>query len=283
MRCRSLENLLTQAKQGLKYRKRLGLVGAAVSDHPRIEELLLKLGQMGAELSMSSLRMAPLSRIVLRELAKGEARTIALAPEAGSNRLRRLIKKGISEEDVLEAMDKVAEQGIKQVKLYFMIGLPWETDEDIEEIIRLTLKCKDILDKQPSGCRLALNISPFVPKAGTPFQWLPMTAPSILNQRLFLLKNRLMPKGIKLNSESPIWSQVQGVLSRGDEKIAEVLANIGEVSLSGWRKAAEKLDIDYYVNQRWDTKQKLPWAMIDSGIKLEHLKSELERALTSAG
>ena len=281
MRCRSLENLLAQAKQGLKYRKRLGLVGAAVSDHPRIEELLSKLGQMGAELAMSSLRMAPLSSTVLRELTRGGARTVTLAPEAGSNRLRRIIKKGISEDDILETMGKVAGLGIKQVKLYFMIGLPWETDEDIEDIIRLTLKCKGILDKQPSGCRLALNISPFVPKAGTPFQWLPMTEPSVLNQRLSLLKNRLTPKGIKIGSESPAWSQVQGVLARGDEKLAEVLDNIEEVSLAGWRKAAEKcrLDIDYYAHQRWDTKQRLPWDMIDSGTKPEHLKNELERAL----
>ena len=188
----------------------LGLVGAAVSDHPQIEELLLALGQMGAELSISSLRVSPLSRIVLRELAKGEARTIALAPEAGSQRLRQLIKKGISEEDILEAMGKVAEQGIKQLKLYFMIGLPTETDKDIEEIIKLTLECKDILDKQQSGCRMVLNVSPFVPKAGTPFQWLPMTEPSILNQRLSLLKNRLMPKGIKIKSESPMWSRCRG-------------------------------------------------------------------------
>ncbi len=281
MRYRSLENLIAQAEEGLKYRKRIGLVGAAVSDHPRIEELLLKLGQMGAELSMSSLRMAPLSSVVLRELAKGEARTVSLAPEAGSNRLRQVIKKSISEDDVLEAMAKVAEQGIRQVKLYFMIGLPWETDEDIEEIIRLTLKCKDILDKQQAGCRIAVTVSPFVPKAGTPFQWLPMTPTSILNRRLSLLKNSLMPKGVQIKGESPAWSQVQGVLSRGDEKIAEVLANIEEVSLSGWRKAAEKyqLDINYYVNQRWDTKQKLPWAIIDLGAKTERLKKELDRAL----
>ena len=280
MRCRSLENLLTQAKQGLKYRKRLGLVGAAVSDHPRIEELLSKLGQMGAELSMSSLRMAPLSSNVLRELARGGARTVTLAPEAGSNRLRRIIKKGISEDDILETMGKVAGLGIKEVKLYFMIGLPTESDEDIEDIIRLTLKCKAILDKQKTGCRLVLNISPFVPKAGTPFQWLPMTEPSVLNRRLSLLKNRLTPRGIKIGSESPAWSQVQGVLARGDEKLAEVLANMEEVSLSGWRKAAEKcrLDIDYYAHQRWDTKQRLPWDMIDSGTKPEHLKNELEKA-----
>jgi radical SAM superfamily enzyme YgiQ (UPF0313 family) len=281
MRCRSVESIIAQAEEGLKYRKRIGLVGAAVSDHPRIEEILSKLGQMGAELSMSSLRVSPLSRIVLRELAKAEAQTITLAPEAGSNRLRQIIKKSISEEDILESMDKIAEQGIRLLKLYFMIGLPWETDEDIEDIIRLTLKYKDVLDKQKTGCRIVLTISPFVPKAGTPFQWLPMTRPAILNRRLSLLKNRLLPKGIKINSESPAWSQVQGVLARGDEKIAEVLANTERVSLAGWRKAAEKchIDIDYYVNQRWDTKQKLPWAIIDSGTKFEHLKKELERSL----
>ena len=282
MRCRSLDSLITQAEQGLKYRKRLGLVGAAVSDHPQIEELLLKLRQMGAELSISSLRMAPLSTVVLGELARGGSQTIALAPEAGSQRLRQMVKKGISEEDILGAMGNVAELGIRQVKLYFMIGLPSETGEDIEEIIRLALECKNILDRQQTGCRLILNVSPFVPKAGTPFQWLPMATPSVLNQRLSLLKNRLMPKGIKIKGESPAWSQVQGVLARGDVKVAEVLANMEEVSLSSWRKTAEKcqLDIDFYAHQRWDTKQRLPWAVIDSGTKAGHLELELNRALT---
>jgi radical SAM superfamily enzyme YgiQ (UPF0313 family) len=283
MRCRSLDSLITQAEQGLKYRKRLGLVGAAVSDHPQIEELLLKLGQTGAELSISSLRMAPLSTVVLRELARGGSRTIALAPEAGSERLRQVVKKGISEDDILRAMGKVAELGIRQVKLYFMIGLPSETEKDIEEIIRLTLECKNILDRQQSGCRLILNVSPFVPKAGTPFQWLLMALPSVLNQRLSLLKNSLMPKGIKVKGESPMWSQVQGVLARGDAKVAEVLANMEEVSLSGWRKTTEKcqLDIDFYAHQRWDTKQRLPWEMANLGTKPGHLELELNRARLS--
>ena len=264
MRYRSLDNLINQARLGLKYRKRIGLVGAAVSDHPQIEELLIRLRQMGAELSISSLRMKPLSRIVLGEMAKGGARTIALAPEAGSQRLRWIIKKGISEKDVLESMSKVAEQGIKQLKLYFMIGLPSETDEDIEEIIKLTLRCKDILDRQRTGCRITLNIAPFVPKAGTPFQRLPMVQPSILNHRLALLKRSLLPKGITLKCESVAWSEVQGVLARGDAKLAEVLASMEEVSLSGWRKAIEKshLDIDFYAHQRWDTDKELPWAIV---------------------
>ena len=281
MRYHPIERLIAQAELGLKYRKRLGLVGAAVPDHPQIEELLVKLRQMGAELSISSLRMKPPSRIVLRELAKGGARTIALAPEAGSQRLRQVIKKDITEDDILESVNRVAEQGIKQLKLYFMIGLPSETDEDIEEIIKLTLKCKSILDRQQTGCRITLNIAPFVPKAGTPFQWLPMEQIPTLKRRLSLLKNSLPPKGIKLKSESLAWSEVQAVLSRGDAKLAEVLANIEEVSLSGWRKAVEKyqLDINFYAHQRWDTTQRLPWEVIDLSTKSEHLKRELDRAL----
>ena len=195
--------------------------------------------------------------------------------------MRQVIRKGVSEDDILEAIGKVAEAGIKQLKLYFMIGLPSETDEDLEGIIKLALSGKSILDRQQTGCRLSLNIAPFVPKAGTPFQWLPMTQPSILNRRLSRLKNNLSPQGIKVKSESPVWSQVQGVLARGDIKLAGVLANIEEVSLAGWRKTIEKchLDIDFYVHQRWDTSQKLPWEVIDLGTEPGHLEVELDRAL----
>jgi len=282
MRYRSVDTLITQAEEGLKYRRRLGLVGPAVSDHPRIEELMPKLSQMGAELSVSSLRVAPLSGVVLRELARGGARTVTLAPEAGSQRLRHVIKKGISEDDILKAIEIVAEQGIKQVKLYFMIGLPSETDEDIERMINLSLECKRILDSRRPGGRLTLNIAPFVPKAGTPFQWLPMARPPVLNRRLSRLKKSLMPKGIKIKAESPAWSQVQGVLARGDARLAGVLADIEEVSLPGWRRAAAKynIDIDFYAHQRWDIKQKLPWDIIDSGTKAGHLELELNRAMT---
>jgi len=280
MRYRSLDSLISQAEEGLKHRNRLGLVGPAVSDHPHIEELMTGLTAMGAKLSVSSLRIAPLSGVVLRELAKGGARTVTLAPEAGSGRLRRLIKKGISDGDIARAMEMVAGEGIKQVKLYFMLGLPSETDEDIEEIINLSLNCKRLLDSKQPGTRLTLNISPFVPKAGTPFQWLPMTQPPILNRRLSRLKKSLMPKGIKIKAESPAWSQVQGVLARGDVELAEVLADIEEISLSGWRRAAAKhdIDIDFYAHQRWDVKQKLPWDFIDSGTKAGYLELELDRA-----
>ena len=282
MRFRSVAKLMEQAERGLKYRKRLGLVGPAVSDHPQLEELLVGLNQMGAQFSVSSLRVGNLSNKVLSEIARGGARTITLAPEAGSERLRQVIKKGIGEDDILGAIGKLAEQGIKQLKLYFMIGLPSETEEDIEEIVKLTLKCKSILDKRQSGTRLTLNVAPFVPKAGTPFQRLPMAPIPILKHRLALLKNSLQPKGIKVKSESPAWSQIQAVLARGDTRVAKVLANTEEVSLSGWRRAAEKsqLDTDFYAHQRWEASQKLPWAIIDSGTRVEYLEGEISKALS---
>ena len=281
MRFRSIDTLRTQAKLGLRYRERLGLVGPSVSDHPQIEELLTVLQGLGAELSVSSLRIKPLSPVLLGEIAKAGAKTIALAPEAGSERLRQVIRKGFSEDDILAAVDKVARQSIKQLKLYFMIGLPSETDDDIEEIARLTLNCKDILDRQKNGCRITLSIAPFVPKAGTPFQWLPMESLRKISNRLSRLKRSLQPKGINIRAESPAWSQVQGVLARGDTRLAEVLDNVEEVSLSGWRQAIKKshLDINFYAHRRWDTDKKLPWSILDSGTEPEHLKLEMDRAL----
>ncbi len=268
MRFRSIDNLISQAEIGLKHRPRLGLVGPAVPDHPQFEELLLRLSEMGAELSISSLRIKPLPPIALSEMAKGGARTIALAPEAGSRRLRQVIGKGFSEDDILEAVARVAEQSIKQLKLYFMIGLPTETDDDIEAIADLTLKGKAVFDKQGAGSRITLSIAPFVPKANTPFQREPMEQVSVLNRRLSRLKNKLPAKGITIKCESPVWSEVQAVLARGDMKLADVLAQTEEVSLSGWRQAVKQcqLDAEYYAHRPWDVKQKLPWSILKSGI-----------------
>jgi radical SAM superfamily enzyme YgiQ (UPF0313 family) len=277
LRFRSLKSLLAQARDGLKYRGRVGLVGPVVSDYPQIEALLVELRRLGAGLSVSSMRITPLSSAVLQALAEGGARTITLAPEAGSERLRRVIKKGVNEDDVLESVAKVAEQRFRELKLYFMIGLPSETDDDVQGIVALALKCKHILDKHQSGCRLSLNVAPFVPKAGTPCQWLPMAPLADLNRRFSLLKKSLPPRGIRLKQESPAWSQVQAVLARGDTRVAEALAAMEQVSLAGWRQTVKKshLDVDYYAHQRWDTSQKLPWSIIDLGTETERLKLEL--------
>jgi len=275
VRFRSLEGLLAQAEAGLKFRQRIGLVGPAVTDHPQVEELVDRLYRRGAGLSISSLRIKPLSGVVLETLAKGGARSIALAPEAGSQRLRRLVKGGISEDDILEAVGRVAGLGIRQLKLYFMVGLPTETDDDIAEITKLALSCKAILDREQRGTRLVLNVAPFVPKAGTPFERLPMAPLAVLKQRLARLKRSLEPAGITLKDESPVWSEVQAVLSRGDIEVAGVLAGLEEASLAEWRRAVKKcgLDVDFYAHRKWDAAQELPWSVFsgDTGLEPEKL------------
>jgi radical SAM superfamily enzyme YgiQ (UPF0313 family) len=223
---------------------------------------------MGAGLSLSSLRIKPFSNIVLKALAEAGAQTVTLAPEAGSENLRQFIGKCISDDDIFRVVSKIAEQKIKQLKLYFMIGLPTESDEDIQAIVKMALDIKSILDRKRSGTHLTINTAAFVPKAGTPFQRQPMEQPSVLNRHLSLLRSTLQPMGIKINSESPAWSEIQTVLARGDVKVAEVLASTETISLAGWRKAVEKnhLDISFFAHKQWDEAQKLPWEILNSRL-----------------
>ncbi|UCE98419.1 MAG: radical SAM protein [Dehalococcoidia bacterium] len=283
-RYHSIDRLSKQASKGLEYRKRIGLVGPMFSDHPQIGELFTALRYMGADISLSSLRIKPLSEPLLDEIARGGIQTVTLAPEAGSQRLRHVMGKKISQDDILKAVASIVDRGMKRFKLYFMIGLPSETDDDIEKIISLSTMCKQIIEKGGVGSRLSLNIDPFVPKAGTPFQWLPMADIPTLKHRLDILKRGLLPKGIKLRSESVSWSHVQAALARGDTKIAGVLTNIEEVTLAGWRKAVDKchLNLAHYVLEKWDINQDLPWDNIELGSSKEHLISELNKAMASA-
>jgi radical SAM superfamily enzyme YgiQ (UPF0313 family) len=273
--------LLAQAAEGLKYKKRIGLVGPVVSSYPNLEGVLARLRQMGAGYSISSLRVKPLRPSLITELALGGVNSLSVAPEAGSGRLRQVIGKKIDEDDVLKAVDTIAAEGIGQLKLYFMLGLPSETDEDAEAIIDLSLKCKHVMDSHGRGGRLSLNVAPFVPKAGTPFQWLPMESPAVLKNRLKRLERGLQPSGIKVKGESIAWSEVQAVFSRGDSSLAPVLAAATENSLPGWRKAAREkgLDIDYYAHRRWPLETELPWGNIELGNGIERLKTELKKAL----
>jgi radical SAM superfamily enzyme YgiQ (UPF0313 family) len=283
MRFQGLEQLVEQARAGLKFRKRLGLVGPAVTDHPRIEELLDRLLEMGAQFSISSLRITSLTPRLLEQMVKGGLRSIALAPEAGSECLRQTIKKGISETQILEALRQAAEKGLQQIKLYFMIGLPQETDEDIRAMADLVQAGKEIIDHTRAKTRLSVNLSPFIPKAGTVFQWMPMAPLETARQRISYLKNRLASRGIQIRHESPQWSEVQAVLSRGDTGLAAVLAEMNGESLPAWHKAVEEkqIDLDYYAHRRWDTGCKLPWDIIDSGSSPAKLATELKIALST--
>jgi radical SAM superfamily enzyme YgiQ (UPF0313 family) len=281
VRIRDADKILKQAWEGLHHRRRIGLVGPAVTDHPQIGEILAGLNKMNAEIAISSLRIDRLNDNIINELAKGRVQTITIAPEAGSQRLRDIVNKGITEDDVLSLADRLAGQRFSQLKLYFILGLPTETDKDAEEIVRLVLTIKERLERKQNNIRIIVNAAPFIPKPSTPFQWLPMASQEVLAARLSILKTNLPLKGIKLNEESPAWSQVQAILSRGDDRLTPALTEMKEISLPEWKRVTDlhKIDIDHYVNQKWDTKDKLPWSIIDSGIVKERLCGELERAV----
>ena len=265
LRFHSLASLLQQAREGLRYRQRIGLVGPVVTDHPQIEALLAGILDMGAGFSLSSLRLKTLTSRLLELMIQGGVHSLALAPEAGSERLRRSIRKGFTEEDIMSAVHKVSAQPFKQLKLYFMLGLPTETASNVEEILDLALRCQSVLDKSHQGCRLSLNVAPFVPKAGTPFQRLGMADMETLQTRIARLRDTLSGDGIEVKAESPEWSHVQAALSRGDAGMATALAGIEKVSLAGWRRAIKKADInlEHFVTQNWSRDIKLPWDVID--------------------
>jgi len=284
-RYRSFDKLVEEARDGLHSRKRIGLVGPAPTAHPFIEQFLIELNKMGAGLSISSLRLKPLSGSLLTALKRGGVRTITIAPETGTQRLRQMLGKSYSEEDILTAVDKVAAHGFKELKLYFMLGLPTEKEEDIVALVELVERCKSVIDEHKSVLRLSLNLSPFIPKAGTPFQWLGMASPSVLKKSITTIKKALEPKGVRVKSESPAWSEIQSVLSRGDARVTDVIADIEEVSLGGWRRvvAQTRLDTDYYAHQRWEVGEKLPWSNINLGPKDRWLERRLQKALVTAG
>ncbi len=279
VRYRPVEKLLKQASQGLQYRKRIGLVSAAISDHPQVEELIIGLRQMEAQFSVSSVRVKPLSEALLKGLTESGTKTITLAPEAGSERLRQVISKGISEDDIFGALQRVAQYEFKQIKLYFMIGLPTETDDDIVAVMEMARKAREIVDRYRAGTQITLNITPFVPKAGTPFQWLPMARASILKRRLALLKKELRRIGMEVKSDSIEWSLVQGMLARGDARLGPVIEDMPKVTLSNWRKGLAKAGIDpESIHQQISFEEPLPWSKIDSGTPCGKLRVELEKS-----
>jgi len=271
----SLESILEQARDGLRWGDRIGLVGAAVSDYTQIDALALRLREMDAKLTVSSLRASPLSETLLQALADSNAQTLTLAPEAGSQRLRDIVNKGITEADLLHAAERAAHYGFRQLKLYFMLGLPTETDQDVLAISEL---CEAAATRFPG--HVTANITPFVPKAHTPFQWAEMTSDRVVSARLRLLAKRLQRRGIAVKGESPQWSAIQGILARGDRRLAQVLVSLNETSPSSWRRAlaANDLQPDDYLRAR-APESPLPWDFIQTGVSPSRLQREWSRAL----
>src|SRR5262245_37488471 len=284
VRHRSLETLRETIREIKKDSNRVGLVGACVSDYPWIGGLMGILAEEGLEVSISSIRADSLTEELVSSLRRGGHRTLTVAPEAGTERLRHVIRKDISDEQLYDACKLVRAHGIPNLKCYFMIGLPTETDEDVEAIPALAARLLERLrvpspQGEPFG-RLTLSISSFVPKPWTPFQWAPFDPIGRLEAKLRTIKGgvRRFPN-VRVLHENPREAYLQALLARGDRRVADFLE--AAACLEGdWRTALREWDGDpaFYTVRERPLDEILPWDHLDVGVRKAGLLREHQRA-----
>jgi radical SAM superfamily enzyme YgiQ (UPF0313 family) len=214
---------------------------------------------------------------------------VAIAPEAGSERLRRLLKKGYSEEEILKSIDTLVENGLYQIKCYFLIGLPSETDEDVKGIPlqakRIRHRILSYSKDQKKRWRLTLSVNPFIPKPATPFQWVPLEEVGELKKKLRTIQRGVQgERGMEMIHDLPKWAYLQALLSRGDRRVGKILLAAHRMG-GNWGQALRETPInsDFYVYRRRDIDEIFPWDFIDHGISKERLKEEYLAAMKEAG
>jgi len=288
-RNRSLSFLESISREALLKEHRIGLTGTAVSDHPKLLRLCQSILSGEGGISVSSLRIDAVTPPLIQCLRKGEDRTVAIAPEAGSERLRKMLKKGYSEGEILKSVDTLVENGLFQIKCYFLIGLPSETDEDVREILTLAKRIRhqilSIQRSQGKRWRLVLSVNPFIPKPATPFQWVPLEGVGEMKKKLRLIQRGVRgEKGMEMIHDLPKWAYVQALLSRGDRRVGKILM-AAHRSQGNWSQALRETSInaDFYVYRKRDLDEIFPWDFIEHGISKEQLKEEYLKAMEEAG
>lgn len=285
-RVRPLEILKEGVDRAEKLGKKVGLMGAAISDYPEVDELVTYIRSKDMRYSCASLRADSLTQAVVDGLADSGQKTITIAPETGSERLRRVINKGISEEHLQNAATLSAKSGIQHMRLYIMIGLPTETDEDIEAIVGLAERTQAHMAEVGCKGRLTLSINPFIPKPFTPFQWMAMDHQKTVEKKLQYIKKALQKnRRIEVLVESPKEAYIQGVLARGDRRLGAVLAacaaDRGSKSFKAEMKAAG-LDMDEMNYRERSFNEFLPWSHLDMGMDEGYLEMEWKRSVDEA-
>ena len=285
-RVRPLDILKEGVDRAEKLGKKVGLMGAAISDYPEVDELVTYIRSKDMRYSCASLRADSLTQAVVDGLADSGQKTITIAPETGSERLRRVINKGISEEHLQNAATLSAKSGIQHMRLYIMIGLPTETDEDIEAIVGLAERTQAHMAEVGCKGRLTLSINPFIPKPFTPFQWMAMDNQKTVEKKLQYIKKALQKnRRIEVLVESPKEAYIQGVLARGDRRLGTVLAacaaDRGSKSFKAEMKAAG-LDMDEMNYRERSFDEFLPWSHLDMGMDEGYLEMEWKRSVDEA-
>jgi radical SAM superfamily enzyme YgiQ (UPF0313 family) len=279
------ERILEQARAARPHASRAGLVSIALCDHPDIEHLLRSLSDMGYSISPASLRLDDLTPTIVSLLQQSGERTLTIAPETGSDRLRRVINKTITNDEILEKAHLIFSSGIESLKLYFMVGLPTEQDEDLVALRDLTLQLREImlLYARPRGRigRIVASVNPLVPKPGTAYQWLPMEQSDVIEQKMKRLRE--LTAGIDnvyFTLKSERHSYYHALMSLGDRRVAPII-EAAEQNGGNWRKAVADtgIDADFYIFRDRSADAVLPWDIIDGGMKASFFRSEFDKSL----
>jgi radical SAM superfamily enzyme YgiQ (UPF0313 family) len=289
LRHRSLPALRAALAATAGLHPRVGLLGAAVADHPGLLELARELDAAGRGFSLSSLRVERADPELLRLLARGGARTATLAPEAGSERLRFAVGKRVTDEQVLEAAGRAAAAGLRQVRLYFMLGLPTETPEDLAAIPSLVARVRERLletRRERTGLvRVGVTLGCFVPKAWTPFQWHPFAGVRARRAALAEVSRglRRVPN-TTVTHDQPKWSLVQALLSLGDRRAADVL-EAAVLRGGDWARALRGAEPppEFFVGRERGRDEVFPWDFVDVGLGKAALRRQYEAALGGRG
>ncbi len=284
-RFRSIPALVADIKKGKKMADRIGLVGTAVSDLPGIESLCRQAAAMDVSLAFSSFRADALSEAFIDAMVKSGVKTATIAPDAGSERMRRVINKGLTEEDILKSTAALVSAGIANLKLYFMVGLPLETEADVLAIVALTEAIKKIFlrESRPRGKmgKITVSLNCFVPKPFTPFQWAAMDNVSLLKKKIMTIRKGIgrIPN-LVFRSESPRQAYLQALLARGDRRIGQALLAAHRHD-GDWPSALAEVAFnpDDFVYRRRDILEPLPWDFIDTGVRRSFLVREYKKAL----
>ncbi|EHC10536.1 radical SAM protein [Fischerella thermalis BR2B] len=276
------ESLIPAIERGLAVTNRLGLLGASVTQHPEFENLLDYISQPkydNVRLSIASVRTNTVTVELAQTLAKRDTKSLTIAVESGSERLRQIINKKLHNDEIIQAAVNAKAGGLTGLKLYGMVGVPGEEAEDLDATVAMMREIK----KAAPGLRLTLGCSTFVPKSHTPFQWFGVNRQA--EKRLQLLQKQLKPQGIDFRPESYNWSIIQALISRGDRRLSHLLEltrNFGD-SLGSYKRAFKELkgklpDLDFYVHANWSTEQVLPWHHLHGSLPQSTLQKHLAEA-----
>ena len=281
----STTRILEIAEAARPYASRVGLVSIALCDHPDIELILERLVGMGYGISPASLRLDDLTEPIVRLLRQSGERSITIAPETGSDRLRRVINKTVTNDDILDRADLIFRSGIENLKLYYMIALPTETDDDLVAIRDLTLQIRERMLRygraRGSIGRIVASVNPLIPKPGTTYQWLPMTHARVIEAKIDRLRSLVSDlDNVYFNIKSERHSYYQGLLSLGDRRVADVILR-AEANGNNWRAAIADagIDADSYLYRDRTRDAFLPWQIIDGTLKTSFFRSEFEKSL----